>query len=86
MQSLVGETEITTVRNGNLLATKRHQSPQKFESSIQQIIQFVSFVSFVIFYGYAFGRCPHAFPSSLATSRLLKGQPVKPKPKCGGAP
>ena len=35
------------VRNGDLLATKRHKVHKKFESSSQQIIRFVAFVIFV---------------------------------------
>ena len=35
------------VRNGQLLATKRHKVHKKFESASQQIIRFVAFVIFV---------------------------------------
>lgn len=47
MQSLVGETAMSFVRNGNLLATIRHKVHKKFERSIQHIVRFVSFVIFV---------------------------------------
>jgi hypothetical protein len=39
---------LSIVRNGDLLATKRHNVHKKFESSIQLIIRFVAFVIFFV--------------------------------------